>query len=240
MAGLAVRGLGGRPRVFVTGVMAGVAARSGQVVAARAIDRHVAGKVRFARIGEGLVRCRGRRDVLGEHARFFESGGAHLVAGCVMTALAGALGGVLGVVEARCRHLDVLVTVEAALVRYFGHLGKREPGVAEDVLLGLTQGDDLVLEPLHHAVVDVTAHARDPRVRSRLPRVGVRLHLVACRPAELGTVGRAGGADECEAEKRDGDHGEHGGECRVRSCPTRHASHGVSFSSVTADGREVA
>lgn len=143
-------------------------------------------------------------------------------------------------VEARRRHLDVLVAAEAALVGYFGDLGKREPGVTEDMLFDLAQGDDLVLQPLHHAVIDVTAHARDSRVRSRFPCVSVRLHLVACRPAELGTVGRAGGADECEAEKRDGDHGEHGGEGRVRSCPTRHACHGVSFSSVTADGREVA
>lgn len=56
VAGLAGYGLGRRPRILVTGIVAGVATRCRQVVAARTLDRHVTGQVRFARVGEGLVR----------------------------------------------------------------------------------------------------------------------------------------------------------------------------------------
>lgn len=91
VAGLAGRCLDRRSRVLMSRIVAGIATGRGQVVAARALDRHMSGQVRLARVGEGLVRPRGGGCLIGQHARLFEGGGAHLVTGRVVAALTGAL-----------------------------------------------------------------------------------------------------------------------------------------------------
>jgi len=66
--------------------------------------------------------------------------------------------------------------------------------------------DDLVLDVVQRASVDVAVHAADPLVRADRPRLVVRGHLVT-RLAELGRFGRA--EDRTRGCRRHAGEGQH-------------------------------
>jgi len=195
----------------------------------RGVD--VALQVRLALANRGDSLFGDNLEALGvEDARGLEIRGGDGVSRVVVTIRARPLRCVILVREAGIAGLiDVLVALQAALVRDGRILIHREGGLARDVYPYLAQRDDLVAELLGHLGVDMAVDARHFGVGALAPCGVVRSHLVAA-VAEHRLTGRLGRSQESQKRDTECSKKQDDGQCGVSQCPRMDfARHGALF-----------
>lgn len=226
VARLARRGLGRRPGLGMIGLVTRRAACLGEVVAAGTRNRNVPGDVRCPAVHRGDTRREGRaRCVDVEDARVLQCRMRDIVTGIGVAALAATALGVLLVIEAGSRVLDLLVAPQAPLVRHdCGHL-LREGGLLGEVRPQFAHSLGLVRDARRHARLDVTVDTTDTRVRSGTPCGVERRHLVTGGAAEGGLVGGECDAHRSERAREERDEHKTAGDRPVSRRPCSHACH---------------
>jgi len=148
----------------------------------------------------------------------------------VVTIRAGTLGRVILVGEAGVAGLiDVLMALQATLVRDGGVLLHGERGLSRDVYPYLAQRHDLVAELLGHLGVDMAVDAWHLGVRALTPCRVVRSHLVAA-VAEHRLTGGFGRAQESKKRDTERSKEQSDGQCGMGQCPrTDFSRHGALF-----------
>lgn len=193
-----------RPARIVLRLVTRGAAGPREVMAARAADLDVTGKV----VGPAVDLCGARvgersGPASREHADCGERRCAHGVSRRGVAGLTGSAGCVIRMVEAPHASDDLLVAASAASVRDDRRFRQGEGRLALEVDDKFPRGHELVLQARGRSRVDVATDAGHILVGALVPRAGVGTHLVAGRGAERRVVGGERRRQPCGHEDND-------------------------------------